>query len=204
MLLLNAHYAALRVVTVRRAFSLLFKRDDGLRPVAEVIHIEDGRYLAFDFDDWSLYSEERSQDSNGQHDWIRTVRCRLVVPRIIRVLGFAKVVREAVKFNRRSVLARDKNTCQYCLRQFPTVELTLDHVVPRSQDGATTWENVVCACQRCNVRKGGRTPSQAGFRLSRPPVRPQCNPAVYIGRGESRYAVWQPFIEQARWDLQSA
>ncbi len=56
VLLLNAHYAALRVVSVRRAFSLLFKQDDRLQPVAEVVHIEDGRYVSYDFNDWTELS----------------------------------------------------------------------------------------------------------------------------------------------------
>lgn len=204
MLLLNAHYIALRVVTVRRAFTLLFKRDDGFRPVAEVIHVENGHYFSFDFDDWADFSQRRRLNSNGDYDWVRTVRFSLAVPRIIRVFGFARVPRQAVKFNRRTVLARDGNTCQYCLRRFPPVELTLDHVMPRSQNGSTTWENVVAACHRCNVRKGGRTPAQAGLRLTRAPVRPKCNPLVQVNGRESRYDVWQPFLEQARWDVQSA
>ncbi|MCH7591211.1 MAG: HNH endonuclease [Planctomycetes bacterium] len=204
MLLLNAHYIALRVVTVRRAFTLLFKRDDGFRPMAEVIHVENGHYFSFDFDDWADFSQRSRLNSNGDYDWVRTVRFSLAVPRIIRVFGFARVPRQAVKFNRRTVLARDRNTCQYCLRRFPPVELTLDHVVPRSQNGSTTWENVVAACHRCNVRKGGRTPAQAGLRLTRAPVRPKCNPLVQVNGSGSRYEVWQPFLEQARWDVQSA
>ena len=204
VLLLNAHYTALRVVSVRRAFTLLFKRDDGFRPMAEVIHVENGRYLAFDFDDWADFSQRCRFSSNGDHDWLRTVRFSLAVPRIIRVFGFARVPRQAVKFNRKSVLARDGNTCQYCLKQLPSVELTLVHVIPRSQNGSTTWENVVAACHRCNVRKGGRTPAQAGLRLERAPERPKCNPLVRVDGNGSRYDVWRPFLEQARWDVRSA
>ncbi len=144
------------------------------------------------------------QSNGAEYDWIRTIRLRLIVPRVIRVLTFSKVPRQAVKFNRRSILARDNSTCQYCLRQLSAVELTLDHVIPRSQGGATTWENVVCACHRCNVRKGGRTPSQAGLRLGLAPAKPKCNPILNAKFGERRYAAWKPFLKQARWDAQSA
>lgn len=189
---------------MRRAFTLLFKRTDDLLPVAEVVHVESGVYVSYDFNDWAELSAYASQSNGAEHDWIRTVRLRLMVPRIVRVLGFGKVPRQAVKFNRRNLLARDNSTCQYCLRRLPALELTLDHVVPRSQGGATTWENVVCACHRCNVRKGGRTPSQAGLRLGLAPARPKCNPILNGRLGEKRYAAWQPFLEQARWDVQSA
>ena len=64
---------------------------------------------------------------------------------------------------------RDRYTCQYCLRPLPSGELTLDHVVPRSRHGETTWENLVACCHACNNRKGGRTPDEAGMKLERQP-----------------------------------
>lgn len=202
MLLLNAHYAALRVVSVRRAFTLLFKRDPTHEPLAEVINVEDGRYVSYDFDDWAELSAMKREIEPAEHDWIRTVRLHLVVPRIVRVLTFNRLPRQEVKFNRRNVLARDEHTCQYCGRRLPTTELTLDHVVPRSQDGPTTWENVVAACHRCNVRKGGRTPSQANVRLINRPVKPHRSPAVNVRLADRRYSMWRPFVETAHWDLE--
>jgi 5-methylcytosine-specific restriction endonuclease McrA len=64
---------------------------------------------------------------------------------------------------------RDRYTCQYCHRSAPAVDLTLDHVVPRSRAGETTWENLVACCHSCNNRKGNRTPDEAGMKLARPP-----------------------------------
>ena len=204
VLLLNAHYAALRVVSVRRAFIMLFKRDPTHQPVAEVVNIEDGRYVSYDFEDWAQLSAIKREENGHDEDWIRTVRTALMAPRIIRVLTFHRVPRQEVKFNRRNVLARDDNTCQYCLRRFPATELTLDHVAPRSQGGSTTWDNVVCACSRCNVRKGGRTPAQAGVRLQRIPIKPKQNPTLNIRLSERRYATWRPFLDRADWDVESA
>ena len=68
------------------------------------------------------------------------------MPRVIRLLGYEKLPKQTVKFNRRNIFARDNNQCQYCGKKFPTSELSLDHVVPRSQGGGSTWENIVCAC----------------------------------------------------------
>ncbi|MDO8631324.1 MAG: HNH endonuclease, partial [Phycisphaerales bacterium] len=157
VLMLNAHYMAMRVVSVRRAFTLLFKHDVQNQPVAEIVSAEDGRYVSYDFADWAELSQFRKEFEPDGHDWIRTVRFDIVVPRIIRVLTFAKLPRQEVKFNRRNLFARDHNTCQYCGKRYTTSQLSLDHVIPRSQGGKTMWENIVCACLKCNVRKGGRT-----------------------------------------------
>ena len=77
-----------------------------------------------------------------------------------------------MKFNRRNIFARDNNQCQYCGKRFSTAELSLDHVVPRSQGGVSTWDNIVYACLNCNVRKGGRTPQQAHMHPLVRPIRP--------------------------------
>jgi len=202
VLLLNAHYMALCVVSVRRAFTLLFKQDDDFQPIAEVVHAEDGRYVSYDFNDWAELSRYKREFEPDNHDWIRTVRFDLAVPRIIRVLTFAKLPRQEVKFNRRNLFARDRNMCQYCGRRFPTSELTLDHVVPRSRGGCTSWGNIVCACVKCNVRKGGRTPAEAHLKLTRPPVKPKRNPALCISLSDRRYSSWKQFLDAAYWDVE--
>lgn len=204
VLLLNANYVALRVVTVRKAFTLLFKRDPFYNPVAEIVCVESDRYVSYAFDEWAELSLMTYRFDGADEEWIRTVRFNLMVPRIVRVLSYGRIPRRDVRFSRRSILARDRNTCQYCGAVFGSSELTLDHVVPRSQGGLTTWINVVCACRRCNVRKGGRTPAQAGFHLKDRPVKPSYNPVVCFDVGEQRYASWRPFIEQAKWDIRSA
>jgi len=193
---------ALRVISVRRAFSLLFKQDEYARPTAEIVHIEDGRYVSYSFDDWTELSAFKREFEPTAHDWIRTVRCDLVVPRIIRVLTFSRLPRQDVKFNRRNLFARDNNTCQYCGKRFSTTQLSLDHVIPRSRGGTMGWSNVVCACIRCNVRKGGRTPEEAHMRLIRPPIKPRRNPVVTIKLAEAKYYSWKQFLDQAYWDVE--
>lgn len=202
VLLLNAHYMAMRVVSVRRAFTLLFKRDEQQQPVAEIVHVEEGRYVSYNFDDWAQLSAFRREFEPTSHDWVRTVRFDLVVPRIVRVLTFAKQPKQDVKFNRRNLFARDHNLCQYCGKRFPTSELSLDHVVPRSRGGKSTWENIVCACTRCNVRKGGRTPDEAHMKLVRAPAKPRRNPVVSITLADHRYSSWKQFLDTAYWDVE--
>ena len=201
-LLLNAHYMALRVVSVRRAFTLLFKHDAERQPVAEVVNVEDGQYVSYDFADWAELSAFKQEFEPHKHDWVRTVRSPLLVPRIIRVLTFSKLPKRQVKFNRRNIFARDRNICQYCGGRFSSSELSLDHVIPRSQGGTNRWENIVCACVRCNVRKGGRTPGQASIRLIRKPVKPRRNPCTSVRLSDARYASWKEFLDAAYWDVE--
>jgi len=202
VLLLNAHYMALRVISVRRAFTLLFKRNHESQPIAEVVHVEDGRYVSYDFEDWAELSAFKQEFEPHKHDWVRTVRFPLLVPRIIRVLTFSKLPRREVKFNRRNIFARDRNSCQYCGKRFSTSELSIDHVIPRSQGGTTCWENVVCACLDCNVRKGGQTPAQASVRLMKNPVKPHRNPGVTLRLRDERYSSWKQFLDAAYWDVE--
>ena len=75
-------------------------------------------------------------------------------------------------FTRFNVFLRDKFECQYCGDEFPTSDLTFDHVLPVAQGGRKDWENIVTCCVTCNRRKGGRTPAEAGMHLLKPPHRP--------------------------------
>ncbi|HUU81941.1 MAG TPA: HNH endonuclease [Phycisphaerae bacterium] len=200
--MLNAHYVALRVINARRAFSLLFKHDHRDRPLAEVVSVEDGQYTSYDFDDWRELSELRRQFEPFKHDWVRTVRFSIVVPRIIRVLSYRKLPRQEIKFNRRNIYARDQNRCQYCGHRFSTSELSLDHILPRSRGGPNTWDNVVACCVTCNVRKGGRTPDEAGLQLIHQPVKPRRSPVVNFSLSRSKYSSWQQFLDHAYWNVE--
>ncbi|MFV0445767.1 MAG: HNH endonuclease [Planctomycetaceae bacterium] len=190
VLALNRNFQAVHVVSVRRALCLLYKE------LAEVIHVEEGHYLTFDFDGWREHSELKSllgaQDDTD--DWIRAVRFDLQVPRIIRLLKYDRLPKNSVKFNRRNIFLRDEHRCQYCGDRFPTHRLSLDHVLPRSRGGPTTWENIVCACLECNVRKGGRTPHEARMHLIRQPSKPRRNPLLVRQLDDRRYHSWQNFI----------
>lgn len=196
VLVINKHYAAIRVVSVREAFCLLF------REIAEVLSIEDNGYFSYDFDSWRELSELRSQYERTEHEWVRCVKFDLAVPRIVRLLVYDRLPRREVKFTRRNIYARDANRCQYCGRRFPTRELSLDHVVPKSRGGQGTWTNVVCCCVRCNARKGGRTPQEARMKLVARPVKPRRCPAVTIRLTSRRYATWKQFLSEAYWNVE--
>jgi 5-methylcytosine-specific restriction endonuclease McrA len=195
VLVLNRHYLAVHVINVRRAFALL------VRELAVVIHVEDGQYANYDFESWREISALREAYEHPHDDWIQAVNFRIQAPRVVRLLGYDRTPKQTVRFNRRNVFARDGNHCQYCGHGFPTSELSLDHVVPRSQNGPTCWENIVCSCVSCNVRKGGRTPQQAHMKLVRPPVKPKRSPLLTIKLGNPKYESWKTFLNDAYWSV---
>ena len=82
---------------------------------------------------------------------------------------YRRMPRQNRAVSRKSIMLRDRYRCQYCQRPFETKQLTLDHVVPRSRGGGSTWENLVACCHACNNRKADRTPAEAGMTLSRRP-----------------------------------
>ena len=201
VLVLNRYYQAIRVINVRRAFSLL------CRDLAEVVHIEkdaagQSRWQNFDFAEWTELSLLKREFEPEGHDWIRTVRFDVAVPRIIRLLGYDKLPKQDVKFNRRNIYARDGSKCQYCGKRYATTELSLDHVVPKSQGGKATWTNIVCCCVKCNVKKGGRTPEQAHMHLITKPVKPRRSPVISIKLADERYHSWRQFLDTAYWTVE--
>ena len=100
---------------------------------------------------------------------VHSARAAIKVPSVIRLLEYRRIPHQTRALSRKNILMRDRFTCQYCQRTMTSGDLTLDHVVPRSRKGETSWENLVACCHTCNNRKGSRTPEEAGMRLTRAP-----------------------------------
>ena len=196
VLVLNKHYMAIRVVDMRRAFSLL------VRNLAEVIDLEEGQYSNYDFASWLDVSELKKTFEPQAHDWIHTVKLSVAVPRIVRLLFYDRLPKREVTLNRRNIYARDGNRCQYCGKKFPVSELSLDHVMPRSMGGGSSWANLVCACVQCNVRKGNRPLPKTDMHLINVPVKPKRSPVVTVSLGDGRYRSWKQFLDHAYWSIE--
>jgi len=100
---------------------------------------------------------------------IRTSKINVPVPSVIRLVSYRRIPRQNRSISRKGILLRDGSTCQYCRSTLPPKDLTLDHVIPRSRAGESTWENLVACCFPCNNRKGNRTPQEAGMVLAKQP-----------------------------------
>ena len=126
---------------------------------------------------------------------IRGVSFALRLPAVIRLNRFIKRGRPHVKFSRQNLYGRDKRRCQYCGFPFQHKELTYDHVIPRSRGGQTEWTNVVTCCTACNLKKGGRTPEEAGMFLIQKPKTPIWIPLLTMSLGiEETPDPWKDYL----------
>jgi 5-methylcytosine-specific restriction endonuclease McrA len=109
----------------------------------------------------------RTEEENGHI--LHAERFEIRLPSVIRLLEYRRIPHQTRALSRKNILLRDRNTCQYCGTVVPSSELTLDHVVPRSRGGLSTWENLVAACHPCNRRKGNQLVIEASMTLLREP-----------------------------------
>ena len=190
VLVLNRSYLPVHVTSARRAFTLLYQG------IARVVNEQ---YQTFDFEAWSQLAVARDMEAIG------TPGGPIRIPRVIVLIAFDRLPKRHVRFSRINLMARDNFACQYCGAKPHRSELNLDHVVPRSLGGRSTWENVVTSCVDCNRTKGGRTPVQAGMELIRKPARPRWTPLAHLMLTGARYEEWRPFlnvVDASYWNVE--
>ncbi len=161
VLLLNATYEPIHVLSFKRAIALV------VEDKAEIIEERDGTQ-------------------------IRSANLEVPYPSVIRLKYYVKIpYRAKIRFSKRAVFARDKNTCQYCGKPGNTI----DHVYPRSRGGENTWENVVLACEKCNFKKGSKLLSELGWSLKTTPVAPEGTYWLVVGLKAD--PSWEPYLAKA-------
>lgn len=101
---------------------------------------------------------------------VRAARESYPAPSVVRLTEYRYIPKVSRAVTKRAIVLRDGSCCQYCLREFPSSELTKDHVIPISRGGPTSFTNLVAACKKCNNHKANRTPEEAGMVLARRPV----------------------------------
>ena len=179
VLVLNKFFIPVSVTSLKRAFILLY--GGAAKAVAP-------DYETFDFQSWSEISTAKTEDC------ISTVTKVIKAPRVIILVRYEGYYKKQPKFNRLNIFRRDDWNCQYCGKSFSKNELTIDHVLPRSMGGKSTWENVACCCAKCNRKKGGRTPEQAKMKLLSKPKKPKWDPFSSIYVKAIKYKEWEPFL----------
>jgi len=141
-----------------------------------------------------LLLKEKAELVEAAEAELRSEKFSVPTPLVIRLVYYVRIpYRVSIPLTRRTVLARDHYTCQYCGKQPPRKELTVDHILPRSRGGHTTWDNVVTACQRCNGRKGSRIPEEANMVLRSKPDQPRYVALAMIESPDARQ-VWRKYI----------
>lgn len=183
VLVLNRLWQAIQITSARRAFTLMYVGR------ARALDVD---YSTHDWEEWL----ERSGDADDR-EFVRGVGWRMAVPRVVQLVGYDRIPRTRVKFTRANIYLRDRYRCQYCGRRGRPGELNIDHLIPRSRGGESSWENVVVACIPCNRRKGDHMPEEAGMYPVRTPRRPRWHPTVNLQLGGRLHPEWQPFLEWA-------
>ena len=194
VLVLNRSYLPVQITTVRRALTLLF---------LETADAIDEEWQKYDFQSWREISDQIPPHQRSRQG-VQLVNGFLRIPRVLVLRYYNRNPRSAVRFCRANIYLRDQNTCQYCGHIFPKSRLNLDHVIPRSRGGHTNWENVVCSCQTCNLKKGGQTPEEARMALLHKPSKPNWNRFFISNLSQVYYEEWNPFLTEvdiAYWNI---
>lgn len=187
-LVLNRSWTAITTTSVRHALVLAY------RQVAQIICPD--TYRAYEFEDWAELSLAAGGDAV-----VTTPVLKIRVPEIIVLTRYAGFPRRGVSFSRRNIYRRDGYMCQYCGARPGSELLSIDHIVPRSRGGKSSWENCALACLSCNKRKANRSLEESGLVLRRPPFRPSWSGALEISLGR-RKASWEKFISDQYWNVE--
>jgi 5-methylcytosine-specific restriction endonuclease McrA len=148
-----------------------------------------------------LLMSGKAETLENDSGMIHTTSNAIPIPSVIRLVYMVKRPRPEKKLTRREVFRRDKYACQYC--GVETRELSLDHVTPRHRGGRHIWENVVSACLKCNNRKAGRTPQEAGMVIAQQPFAPSAGSYYVSYEYIQRHNGWEKFLplqQRNDWD----
>ena len=161
------------------------KLDSSFRPV-QIISC----YDAFGM----IYTGRANLVKAYENEFLTSTHESFPLPCVISLNRYVKFSKITLTCNRKNVFWRDGNTCQYCGRIFSTDMLTMDHVTPRCKGGTKTWENIVTSCRKCNQKKGGRLPHEAGMIPLNSPSAPSSHVFNTIAR-EKIHPNWFPYLK---------
>lgn len=179
VLILNKSWIPVQITTVKRAICLVYT---GLARFVDC-----DTYQMYDFDEWC---------KRASSAFIKTPSVRVPLPSVVVLIDYNGMrAHTKVPFSRVNLLKRDNYTCQYCGKELRSNQLNIDHIMPRSRGGMTSWTNCVAACYRCNNKKDNKTPREASMRLLKQPIRP--NWSFYMF-GSVENEEWKRFIHESK------
>jgi 5-methylcytosine-specific restriction endonuclease McrA len=183
VLVLNRNWQAIHVKSPSEAVSMMYA---GNATGLDIQGVD--RMIPYKWDDWiNLAYDEKS-------DYITTVNGKIKIPKVIILCHFDKVPIKRPKFSLSAVWNRDNNTCQYTGKKLSKNEGNIDHVIPRSRGGKTTWSNCVLAHKDVNAAKANRTPDEAGLKLIKPPSVPKQLPITFYIKNKHNVKEWEIFL----------
>lgn len=182
-LVLNKSWTPIQTISMKRAVTLVF---------AEKARIIDpnANFQTYSWDEWAELKPTEDED------FIKAANDIYRAPLVILLLDYNKYPERTVNFSRRNIYRRDGFTCQFCGDKPGTERLNIDHVIPRSQGGKTSWENCVISCISCNTKKSNRTPEQCGMKLLKKPEKPRW---IHMRGGTKKIKEWEFFLGENFW-----
>ena len=193
VLVLNRGWNPIAVVTLERAMCLVCSEYASGEPKARIMD-PTTEFKTYTWEEWA-----KLIPSDGEVA-LRSGRRDFRIPEIVLLSRYNKLPQQRVHFSRRTIYKRDANQCQYCGIKPGTAELSIDHVLPRSRGGTTTWENCVLACTRCNKKKADRTPEECGMKLMKKPKKPHFT----FYKGDYSCKSWEAILGVAYWETELA
>lgn len=182
VLILNKYWIPINTTTPRHSFSLMYSEN------AKGLLVENDKVLPLEWHEWINVNIKENDKK------IKTVNGYIKIPTIIVLNHYDKIPRQIVKFTQKNLWERDNFTCQYTGKKVTKTSGNIDHILPKSQGGKTSWENCVIAHKEINAIKADRTPEQAGLKLLKKPAAPRLMPVSFYIRNNENVKDWELFL----------
>jgi 5-methylcytosine-specific restriction endonuclease McrA len=189
-LVLNRHWSPIQTTSVKDAIGLVAK--------GSAFVINPATYERHDLLSWGDVSKAQEALDGSM---IRSQHLAILPPEVIVLTAYEGRGERSVVFSRKNIFKRDRYTCQYCGGQPGPEELTIDHVLPRSRGGTSTWDNCLLACVDCNKRKADKTPEEAGMPARKVPKKPSWKSLAQV-HPRMRRESWEQFLGRAYWEVE--
>lgn len=180
VLVLNKSWFAINIISWEKALSELFQ--DSVKALDRDLN-------TYTFSEWMTFSTKTKN-----YPRIKTVNREIAIPEILILNNYNKIPKIKYSFSKSRVFERDKFTCCFCNNIFSKTELTVDHLIPKSRGGNTTWTNIITACKKCNWEKGNKTIKEIGMKMHFIPKEPKWISPIYNLKAKSKLPSWDSFL----------
>lgn len=183
-LVLNKSWVPVQVIDFRKTMNLIYQ---------EAAHALDREYIVYDWKGWLEFTIKNATD----YAKVYTAKIAIAVPEIIVLVKYNQLPKREIKFSRENIFNTYHYKCLYCGNVFTIKNLTIDHIIPKSRGGKTTWLNCVPCCKPCNNKKDCKTPQEAGMQLLRQPIKPHWINPITGARGKAQICQsWNKFMNK--------
>jgi len=182
VLILNKHWIPINTTSARHSFSLMYSDH------ARAILVEEDKILPMEWNEWVFLDLKENEKS------IKTIKGNIKIPSVIVLNYYDKIPTQKIKFTQKNLWERDNFTCQYTGKKLTKLTGNIDHIIPRSRGGKTSWENCVLAHKEINAKKADNTPEKVGLKLLKKPSAPKNMPVSFYIKNKEQIREWDIFL----------